>query len=173
MAFATRYVLAAHFVNRCRSVVEVGGAKTPIDHFLDGTQDGVLILDPFIREGHADTLRGKPCAVSHVRARFQDVDWHIPPGAEYGLVMLGLEIQGLESRHYEALYQLVNRAKVTVIEFPPSWEPSREQFELIRNNTRTRVMFRTRLDLEGNDFGDLENSWPPRCEREMYVLEPL
>jgi hypothetical protein len=78
----------------------------------------------------------------------------------------------LEPHHYTTLYQLINHAKVTVIEFPPSWAPSREQFEMIRNNTQTTVTFRTTLDLEGNDFGNLENSWPPRCEREIYVLEP-
>jgi hypothetical protein len=86
--------------------------------------------------------------------------------------MLGLEIQGLEPHHYEVLYQLVNQAKVTVIEFPTSWDPSREQFEMISNNTRTKVTLQTRLDLEGNDLGNLENSWPPRCDREIHVLEP-
>lgn len=171
-AFSSRYVLAAHFVKSCRSVIEIGGAKTPIDHFLTGPHDAVLVVDPFITESHANTLDGRSCAVSHIRARFQDVDWHIPPETDYGLVMLGLEIQGLEPSHYEVLYQLVNHARVTVIEFPTSWEPSREQFEIIRNNTRTRVALQTKLDLEGNDFGNLENSWPPRCDREIHVLEP-
>ena len=171
-AFSTRYVLSAHFVKSCRSVIEIGGAKTPIDNFLTGTHDSVLVLDPFIRENRFNTLNGKPCRVSHVRAKFQDVDWQIPAAADYGLVMLGLEIQGLEPHHYGELYRLVNQARVTVIEFPGSWSPSREQFEMIRNNTNTSVTFRTRLDLAGNDFGNLENSWPPRCDREIYVLEP-
>jgi len=171
-AFSTRYVLSAHFVRSCRSVIEIGGAKTPIDSFLTGTHDRVLVLDPFIRENRFNSLNGKPCRISHVRARFQDVDWLVPREADYGLVMLGLEIQGLEPHHYRELYRLINQARVTVIEFPGSWSPSREQFELIRTNTNTSVTFRTKLDLEGNDFGNLENSWPPRCDREMYVLEP-
>src|SRR5262249_41870450 len=95
-AFATRYVLAAHFVRACRFVIEVGGSATATDHFLTGAHDGVLVLDPLARERSADVLNGRPCSVAHVRARFQDVDWHIPAGADYGLVMLGLEIQGLE-----------------------------------------------------------------------------
>ena len=169
-AFSTRYVLAAHFVSACRSVVEIGGAKTPIDQFLTGAHDSVLVLDPCIRESYTDHLHGTPCQVAHVRARFQDVDWHIPPTAEYGLVMLGLEIQGLTPQQYEVLYDLVNRAQVTVIEFPASWAPSREQFEMIVNNTRTKEIFQATLNLEGNDFGDLENSWPPRCDREIHVL---
>jgi hypothetical protein len=171
-AFATRYVLAAHWVKSCRSVIEIGGSRTSIDSFLTGSHDSVLVLDPFIREFHGDTLRGRPCDVSYVRARFQDVDWHLPAGTDYGLVMLGLEIQGLEAYHYQVLYQLINQARVTVIEFPPSWDPSREQFDQIRNNTKTNVAIRIKLDLEGNDFGDLSNSWPPRCHREIYVLVP-
>jgi hypothetical protein len=171
-AFSTRYVLAAHFVSACRSIIEIGGAKTPIDQFLTGAHDSVLVLDPFIRESYTNHLNDIPCQVSHVRARFQDVDWHIPPTAEYGLVMLGLEIQGLTPQQYEVLYDLVNRATVTVIEFPTSWAPSREQFEMIEKNTRTKITFQARLNLEGNDFGNLENSWPPRCDREIHVLEP-
>ena len=171
-AFATRYVLAAHFVKECRCVIEIGGTTSPIDHFLTGTHQQVLVLDPFVSESHSPTLNGKPCAVAHVRARFQDVDWHVPRDAEYGLVMLGMDIQGMESHHYEQLFELVNRATVTVIEFPTSWAPSREQFNRIQAGTNTQVTFQARLDLQGNDFGNLENSWPPRCDREIHVLQP-
>jgi hypothetical protein len=172
-AFATRYVIAAHFVESCRSVIEIGGSKTPIDLFLTGQHDSVIVVDPFVREGVRAVLNHQPCAVSHVRARFQDVDWHVPDGADYGMVMMGLEIQGLEPEHYETLFQLINRSKITVVEFPPSWDPSLRQFEMIQANTNTKVTVQMKLDFEGNDFGDLTNSWPPRCERTIYVLEPV
>src|SRR2546430_5336602 len=42
-------------------------------------------------------------------------------------------------RSYETLYELINRAQVTVIEFPFSWGPSREQFEMIRDRKSTRL----------------------------------
>lgn len=171
-AFAMRYVLAAHWVESCRSVIEIGGSRISIDQYLRGGPERVVVLDPQLRESHRETLHGRPCRVSRVRARFQDVDWHIPKGAEYGLVMLGLEMQGLEARDWETLYQLVNRAQVTVIEYPPSWPPSCEQFARIRDHTHTTTRFRGRLDLEGNEFGDLTNSWPPRCDRELHVLAP-
>ncbi len=171
-AFQTRYILAAHFVRDCPCVVEIGGAKTPIDQFLTGDHASVLVIDPLIREARRQSLNGRPCLVSHVRARFQDVAWEIAPGAEFGLVMLGMEFQGLAPEQFATLCRLVERARRTVIEFPPSWGPSREQFELIRARTCTRVAFETRMDLGGNDFGDLENSWPPRVDRMIYVLEP-
>ena len=172
-AFAARYVLAAHFVANCRSVIEIGGSKTPIDLFLTGEHDSVVVLDPLIRESRRSELNGKPCAVSHVRARFQDVDWNVPPNADYGMIMMGLEIQGLEPHHYQKLFQLINGAKVTVIEFPPSWQPSRQQFEMIKSNTKSGVTLQMLLNLENNDYGDLTNSWPPRCDRMIYVLEPV
>lgn len=173
-AFSTRYALAAYFLKDCRSVIEIGGAKMPIDKFLTGAHDRVIALDPFIRESQFRLLsHGQDCVVSHVRARFQDVTWEIPPAADYGMALLGLEIQGMEPHHYETLYQLINQARICVIEFPTSWEPSRHQFELIRQHTRTKEVFQTKLDLTGNDFGNLENSWAPRCDREIHVLEPM
>jgi hypothetical protein len=171
-AFTTRYVLAAHFVRECRAVVEIGGSVPSIDDFLTGIHDSVLVIDPRIEESDSDMLRGKRCRVAHVRARFQDVDWQVLAGIDYGLVMLGLYLDGLEPCHYEMLYRLINQARVTVIEFPPSWEPSRRQFEMIRANTRTRVTFQVLLDLTYNDLGNLENSWPPRCDRAIHVLQP-
>ena len=172
-AFSTRYILASHFLSECRSVIEIGGSVTSIDQFLTGDQESVVVLDPLIEESHSDCLRGKPCRVNHVGARFQDVDWVIPSGADYGLVMLGLELVGLEPHHYSILYELVNRAKLVVIEFAPSWSFSREQFEMILSSTRTQVTLHIKLDLGGNDLGDLQDSWLPRCEREVYVLEPI
>ena len=161
-AFVTRYVLAAHFVRPCRAVVEIGGAKTPINQFLEGDHDCILVIDPLISERHQNTWHGRPCSLTHLRARFQDVAWTIPPKADFGLVMLGLEFQGLLQEHWQTLFQLINRARTTVIEFPLSWEPSREQFQYICAHTHTEIVFHAKLDLNGNDFGDLENSWPPR-----------
>lgn len=171
-AFSSRSVLAAHFVRDCRAVIEIGGAKTSIDNFLTGTHEDVIVLDPFIAEASSQTLNGRDCRVRHVPLRFQDVEWRIERPQEYGLVMLGLELQGLTAEDYQALYKLVENAKVTVIEFSPSWGPSRAQYEQIRQHTKTRLRFTAELDLNGNDLGDLQFSWPPRCDRQIHVLEP-
>jgi hypothetical protein len=171
-AFATRYVLAAHFVRNCRTVVEIGGSKTPIDQFLEGSHDAILVIDPLISERHQETWQGQSCPVSYLRARFQDLEWTIPPEADFGLVMLGLEFQGMQPEHWQMLFQLIERARVTVIEFPMSWETSRVQFQMICANTRTQIVYRAGLELAGNNFGNLENSWPARTDRTFFVLEP-
>jgi hypothetical protein len=105
-----------------------------------------------------------------MRARFQDLRWQILHPGDYGLVMLGLEIQGLSAHDEQVLYELVDGARVTVIEFPSSWQPSRQQFEQICANTSVSETLRFGLDLAGNDVGDLTGSWPPRCDRELHVL---
>lgn len=170
--FATRYALAARFLDRCRSVIEIGGARTPIDQFLTGEHDCIVVVDPLIREQRWDRWRGQPCAVTHLRARFQDLEWSIPPETGYGLALLGMDFEGMAEADWPALVRLIDRAALTVIEFPLSWEPSRVQFQRICDQSATRIALRVALDLAGNEFGDLTNSWPPRTDRVLYVLEP-
>jgi len=168
-AFASRNMIAAHFLRGCASVMEIGGGKSSILPYLTGKHDCVITVDPHARQ---DDVEIDECRVMRLRARFQDVEWNIPRGASYGMVMLGLELQGMADSDYRQLFQLIDQAKITVIEFPGSWEPSKQQFALIRANTRTRLRFQVRLELAGNDFGDLSNSWGPRTDRELYILEP-
>jgi hypothetical protein len=168
-AFSVRNVLAAHFVRDCPTVVEIGGWHTPIDAYLTGAHDAVVVVDPFIREATLEELGGRPCRVRHVRARFQDLAWTVRRD-DFGLVILGLDLEGLSADDEQALTELVRRARTTVIEFPSSWGPSRVQYERLLAESGADVRVRTRLDLAGNDFGDLSNSWPPRVERELYVL---
>ncbi|HNS02250.1 MAG TPA: glycosyltransferase [Anaerolineae bacterium] len=171
-AFAARYLLASQWVAGCRNVIEIGGARTPIDQFLTGEHDSIVVIDPLISERRQESWRGQPCSVTHLRARFQDLSWTIPPAAGLGLVLLGMDFQGMAEEDWQQLYRLIERAQVTVIEFPLSWEPSAAQFARICANTATRIVLRAGLDLAGNDFGNLENSWPPRTDRVLYVLQP-
>ena len=173
-AFSTRAVLAASFLDGCDTVIELGGGSTPIDNFLTGSHRRVIVVDPSLRERppSADDGSGAP-TVQHLRARFQDVDWRIERPGEYGLVMLGIELQGLSDADWRTLFTLVDGARTTVIEFATSWQISVDQYTAIRRNTRTRERFACKLDLNGNDVGDMRNSWPPRFEREIHVLERL
>lgn len=168
-AFSSRNIIAAHFLRGCASVIEIGGGRSSIVPFLTGKHESVLIVDPYGREEEVDV---EDCRVVRLRARFQDVEWSVPQGANYGMVILGLELQGMADSDYRQLFRLIDGASITVLEFPGSWEPSKRQFELIRANTQTCLRFQAKLDLAGNDFGDLSNSWGPRTDREIYILEP-
>lgn len=168
-AFSTRNVLAAHFLRPCQFIIEIGGGRTSILPFLTSKPQALISIDP---QGRDEELEEGEYRVLQLRARFQDIDWTIPKGCPYGLVMLGMELQDMSQSDYVQLYNLIDQAIVTVIEFPGSWEPSRSQFERIRTETHTRLRFQGKFDLSGNDFGNLANSWGPRTDREVYVLEP-
>lgn len=169
-AFQSRSALAAHFVRNCQSVVEIGGGKTPIDRFAFGIVRDIVVVDPFIRESVSNGGDGLP-TVRHLRARFQELDFHCSPDTDLGVVMLGFELQGMEDADWCRLIELVDAARVCVVEFPTSWDMSRNQFAHLRAQTSLRETFQCKLDLSGNDVGDLSNSWPPRFDREFHVLE--
>ena len=171
-AFSVRNVLAAHFVRDCPTVVEIGGWHTPIDRFLTGPHASVLVVDPFIGESTSDDLNGEPCTVRHIRARFQDLRWRIVRPRDYGLAILGYDLEGLSALDENVLFDLIENARITVIEFPTSWESSREQYARVRARAHVDELMHTGLDLGGNDFGDLTNSWPPRVTGEIHVLVP-
>lgn len=172
-AVCSRCVLAAHFVRECPTVIEIGGGRTPIDGHLTGRHRSVIVIDPFLHEHRRSDLNGAPCGIWHVRARFQDIEWRIEKPGDYGLVLLGLDLPGLSEADERMLCMLVDNARTTVVEFSTSWSISRELYELIRRNTATRICFTCKLDLAGNDIGDMANSWPPRFDREVHVLEPI
>jgi len=165
-------MIAAFFLRDCPSIIEIGSGKTPIYNFLIGRHKEIIVLDPFIQEGRRNRLNGAPCSIQHIRARFQDMIWEIQQPKEYGLVLLGMELKGLSHEDFQTLFDLVNNAKLTVIEYPPSWGPSHEQFSYISSNTNTKIIFNCELNYSGNNMGDLENSWPPRFDRKICVLEP-
>lgn len=165
-AFQTRYVLAAHFVKDCANIIEVGGYKTPITTFLTGKHDSVLVLDPLTEPYEAHMLYGRIGSVSHIPIGFGEAVINIENLGNYGLVMLGMAIRDDHAK----LFDLVKRAAVVVIEFPPDFEPSAKLFHAIISTTGRKIALQLGLDMTGNDFGDLSNSWHPRCQRMMYVL---
>lgn len=160
-AFQTRHVIAAHHLKDCEEVIEIGSYKTPISMFLPSTVRVIAIdpkLEPF------DDGR-----VKHIQAVFQDVEVK-PRTADYGIALMGIEL-GLSD--WKPLYELINGAKTTVIEFSVEHVHSVAQFEAVRKNTRTRIDLTVGLDLAGNDFGDLTGSSTPHCKRRIYILKPV
>jgi len=172
-AFRTRGMIAAHFVHDCPTIIELGGGKSSIDQFLGRTGGGVIVVDPLIRDARRLPGFADEREVWHVRGRFQDVQMNIQRPGDYGLVLLGLELHDMSEANYRDLFDLVNGARATVIEFSPSFRQAAEQFDRICANTRTRERFLCRLDLRENEFGDVDSGWPPRCDREIHVLEPI
>lgn len=160
--FKIRYLIAAHYLRECPHVIEIGGYKTPIDQFLQHDYESVVVLDPLVEPKESGRIR-------HIACDYRDFDTTSLDGSAYGLAILGFDLPLSDQ-----LYRLANGARRTVVEFPedPTWTQSRDGFNAFLAHTRLRQIAQMRLDLSGNEYGDLTDSWPPRVYRNIYVLEP-
>lgn len=158
--FRSRYILAAHYLRDCRHVIEIGGYKTPIDGFLTHRYESVTVIDPLV-----EPLERK--RVRRVAGDYREFDFSFAPAGEYGLVMLGFDLPLSDQ-----LYSLANGARTTIVEFPehPDWMQSRYTFDKLLENTNLKLKLKIHLDLAGNDYGDLTDSWPPRTDRYLFVF---
>jgi len=71
-AYQVRYALTGAFIKaaRCRSVLELGGFKTPISRFLHGGEfvESAVSIDPFVRPFHRNSFNGhREGQVLHLR----------------------------------------------------------------------------------------------------------
>ena len=183
-AAQARYVLAAHYVEDCAHIVEIGGSRTPITRFVKRPPESILVLDPKMQAFHAETLRGLPCRVDHLRRTFQAHDFALPAGS-YGLVILGLSLKHFadlpasesdpnapahipaDAPDWRKLIGLIDNARISVIEHPVGWELGEREIDAILAQTATRVKLELVLDLGENEGEDT-----PYPRRRLLVLEP-
>ncbi len=170
-AAQSRYVLAEHYLRDCETIVEIGGFKTPITKFVTTPKRRILVLDPKMPEFHAETLLGRPCRVDHLRARFQDFTFDLKPRS-YGLVILGLSLKyftddGAESGEWTGLVNLIDNARLSVIEFPLAWDLGRQEVDFLLERTKTTVRFQVDLDFTESPGFDTDFHL-----RRFMVLDP-
>jgi len=171
-AAQTRYVVAAHFVKGCEHIVEIGGFKSPISGFLTYTPKSVLVLDPLIKEYHADRLKGLPCRVDHVAVPFQEYAIELRDYT-YGLVILGVSIkhfsddEQIQNAQWAKLDDLVKRATVTVLECSLGWPRSVDAAKRLTDLSEITTTLQFDLDLSGNPGMNAEQS-----RRRFFVLRP-
>ena len=157
-ALKTRYVLAAHYLRDCDTILEVGGYKTPITGFLTGDHNSVVVVDPLVAPSKpASTWR-------HVQAL---IEHHDVVGQPEGFLWLGMDAS---KRALRKIRPILLGCKVIVIEFPPRHMASVLAFRELLKRDEFEVTLKVRLDLSDNDFGDLTDSYEPHPVRELYVL---
>ena len=173
-AFQTRYILAAHYLEPCEHIVEIGGYRTPITRFLRTPKRSVTVLDPRVEPLERDELLGQGCRVRHVQTLFQDHhDWP----AEYGLALLGLdfELYELPRRRRQSVLDrfapVVLGAHRIVIEIARDWPASRWLAGWVMKQTGYDKVLQVTLDLKGDLGVDLSGSWPPFWRRTLMVLD--
>ena len=155
-AFQMRYVLAADFMSDMDYVVEIGGYETPIVDFLP-EHIGAVSIDP------KSTARefGNKKVVSDL---FTDKS-NLTIEGSYGVVILGLHLKGMSENDWGELIKLIQNASKLVIGYPISWKPSRRQHAKIMEQINFTLTKKVMMDLRGNDFGDLSDSYTPRARR--------
>lgn len=157
--FKSRSVLGAYFLRNCPTIIELGGYKTPITNFVT-PEKKVFVIDPRTDE----LLCGN---VQQLTVRFED--WQGELEKPYGVLILGLELH-MPEEGWVKLFNLIEQAEVAVIEVPTEHIHSVQQFARICQNTTKKRAVRINLDLYDNDFGDMNNSAPPKCLRQINVL---
>ena len=166
-AAQTRYVLAAYYVRDCPEIIEIGGFKTPITQFLNSSPSRVLMLDPKIRAYHGDHLNNTPCRVDYLPLRFQDYDFS--EFRDYGLVILGCSLKYFRDENqkdqWRKLVDLINGARITVLEFSVDWERSVDNVAFMLKNTATHIRLQIDMDLQ-------HGMNTPYHKRRLMVLEP-
>jgi hypothetical protein len=169
----TRYLIAAHHLRDCDTVVEIGGFKTPITGFLTRVPERVLVVDPLIRGYSGTSLRGEPCRLEHVASTFQDYHFDLEPH-RYGFVMLGLSLkhfsahQPTSEREWRKLRGLLQDASVAVIEWSVAWPLGRDLGERLLAELKAETVVDLELDLGRSPGMDTE-----RHRRRVLVLKPV
>lgn len=173
-AFQSRQVLAAWFVDAFPDVVEIGGYRSPISHFLQRPHTSVTVLDPLVVPHTADTLNGAPCNVRHVPSLFQDwKEWPSP----MALVLLGLDFELYEQtratrRKVLAEFKaVIDRSDRIVVEYARDWTASRWLAEWVMESSGYTVKVDLKMDVCGDLGVDLSNSWTPLRGRRLLVLD--
>jgi len=167
--FRTRQVLAAHFVRDCENILEVGSHKNPISGFLRGPHKHVVCADPRTEDPQF-TLKYKrdgrliASELNLYRGSARDA---LVGSGDWGFVCLGYDPIDLP---LEFFLSSIETSSVAVLEAWESYTP----WKVLKQNlpqTGKSVFVRMKLDLYGNDLGDMTGSWPPRYNRELLVLK--
>lgn len=156
--FQIRYVIAAHYLKDCPSIIEIGGYKSPITDFLSHPFKQVVSVDPLIEPRREQRIL-------HAKEDFRTFNFTPYTKDPYALVILGLDLP-MDMK----LYYLAAGARRLIIEFPPKHPPSKLQFDTLVESLGLNIELKVGLDLSGNDFGDLTGSSPVFPHRELYVL---
>jgi len=173
-ALRTRQLLAAHFVRKCRHVLEIGGGENPITRWLallaDNFEDVdgwkwhklVTVVDPVIAPWENEQIEGVPWVVRHLQMRIEDYQ---PRGDEDGLVMLGFEGEG--HCDIEVVCRLIEKARVTVIEASCNHMPALRAIGDILSRDIHPVTVHLATTYRGAGVPEAH----PFCERNFYVLD--
>lgn len=166
--YQARQILAAHYVQGCKNVVEIGSYRLPTVHFLTGPHENVLCVDSkFGPDEHLPSpykRNGRMIAKHVAYAPDWSEIWDYTYGG-FGLVMLGFDIL---RKHHSEILELIRASDVTVIESWADWPLFNDIFDKACA-LKSHGGFSFDLNFLATDRGPRD--WPVRNNRRMLVLE--
>lgn len=166
-ASQVRQALAAHYLRDFSTIVEIGGFLNPISDHLVHDPTAVWVVDPKIAPQESDRLKGRRCAVRHIRAKYQAVDF-AGVARPYALVMLGYSMKAYGSKEAldPVLISLVDHADRVVLEWAQALKRATAQIPALLSRPGLRQS--VRMDYRLQD-GVIEHS--PYADRTLVVLD--
>lgn len=161
-AFKTRSALAAYLLRDCEEIIEIGSYKTPISDFLQHKNIKVIAIDPRTPPQHTENIECLPIL-------FQDWQENITH-ANYGVLLLGLDLH-MPDEGWQKLYQLINKSKKTLVEFPRDYPEGVAKFNRIKANVTKKVSLIIKMDFSETLFPKFERTWGLFPLREVYLFK--
>lgn len=160
--FKARYAIAAYYLRDCETIIEIGGYKTPISDFVEGKK--VIVIDPRVDLKLTDLVTQLPIT-------FQEWTDSSSIKGEFGLLILGFELNNMSPSDWKRFYDLVDDSKRVLIGIPKNYQPSIVQLNQILANVKKKQVMKIHLDFTENTYDLSSNSWPLIPIRVIYVLE--
>jgi len=161
LPFKSRVILAANWLQDCDHILDIGGYRTPIYHYLD-PKNKVVVIDPRIDDRALMNWEA-------IKGRWQDHFFEAK--SSQGFVCLGLEIHAPE-KDWSKFISFIDGCQRAVIGVASDHIHSVNQFERIEAGlTKLELKYTVGLDLSGNDFSGLKDSAPPYTNRRLYFFE--
>ena len=167
--FLTRQVLAAHFVKNCENVFDVGCGNKPITEFLRGPHKNVICADPLMPDEFVGTQSSYKVAnrlVAKTATWYRGNAFDVQPDCldGYGFIWLGFDPLGKDI--FQDVAHIVEWSEVSVLEGWRNYNPW-----MYLKSVLPKPALSISIDLSKNNLGKLEDSFPPRFDRELLVFK--
>ena len=121
--FKQRLEKAAEWVNDCPLIIEIGGGHNSIDKYIKHRE--VIVIDPELKNRNYGL-------VTHIGQRFQW--WKEDPITQnkaFAVIIMGLQLEGMNGGDWQKLFNLIDRSQKTVIEYSAAFPVAKNQFKNI------------------------------------------
>lgn len=143
----------AQIVSACDTIIEIGGAGTPMSDFAHKDQT-VIVIDPDIKRKEEGTIR-------HLSFGFEKwKEW--PISKNYAVVILGLHLI-MPDGAWRKLYDLIEGSAITVIEYSAHNTEAKKQFKDIKKSVTKAWAEPQEIEINGHELAKYEgwvfNHW--------------